>query len=68
MTLTRLVKQFSKFAMKIFTSQKIRFLNYILFDKRLLQKQSNQITTFIFSKLTSYFEVISIKTEIILCM
>ena len=68
MTLTRFVKKFSKLAMKIFTLQKICFLNYILFDERLLQKQSNQITTFIFSKSTPHFEVTCIKTEIILCM
>ena len=68
MTLTRFVKKFSKLGMRIFTSQKIRFSKYILFDERLLQKQNNQITTFIFSKFTSHFEIIGIKTEIILCV
>ena len=65
MTLTRFVKKLSKLAMKIFTSQKTCFLNYILFDERLLQKQSNQITTFIFSKFISHFEIIRIKIKII---
>ena len=65
---TRFVKKLSKLAMRIFTSQKTRFLNYIFFDERLLQKQSNQITIFIFSKFTPYFEKIRIKTEIILCI
>ena len=68
MTLIRLVKKFNKFTIIIFTLQKIRFLNYIFFDERLLKKQSNQITTFIFSKFTFHFGVIHIKTEIILCM
>ena len=68
MTLIRLVKKFNKLAMRIFILQKIRFLNYILFDERLLQKQSNQIITFIFSKSTFYFGIICIKTEIIFYM
>ena len=68
MTLIRFVKKLNDVAMRIFTSQTIRSLNYTLFDERLLQKQNNQITTFIFSKFTSYFEIIRIKTEIILYM
>ena len=68
MILTRFVKKFSKFTMTIFTSQKIYFLKYISFDERLLQKQSNQITTFIFSKFTLHFEITRIKTETILYM
>ena len=68
MTLIRFVKKLNKLAMRIFMSQKIHFLNYTFFDERLLQKQSNQITTFIFLKFTSYFEITRIKTEIILCM
>ena len=66
MTLTRLVNKLNKLAMRIFTSQKARFLKYILFDERLLQKQSNQITRFIFSKFIFHFEIIRIKIEIIL--
>ena len=68
MTLIRFVKKFNKLVIKIFTSQKICSLNYILFDERLLQKQSNHITIFIFSKSTLYFEITRIKTEIIFCV
>ena len=68
MTLTRLVKKFNKLAMRIFTSQKTRSLNYILFDERLLQKQSYQITTFITSKFISHFGLTRIKIEIIFCV
>ena len=41
MTLIRLVKKLNKLIIKVFMLQKTRFLNYILFDERLLQKQSN---------------------------
>ena len=68
MMLIRLVKKFSKLAIKIFTSQKICSLNYTLFNERLLQKQSNQITIFIFSKFTLHFKVIRIKIKIIPCV